>query len=152
MAALHYRSYVLIHRSQDTNIGIFKLVICKQISICYSLLSITWLFSRFFINGFDTTPLAAVSAYGSGTATHESAMSKARRRNDSARPQIKHPWQDDGIHSRAICRHPKGSIRANRSFGSEEIIFWRDDEAIVSSSADGGVMIVGSISPQGDYR
>jgi hypothetical protein len=151
MAALHYRSYLLIHRSQDKDTGISKLVIWEQISICYSLLSITWPFSRAFVNGFDTAPLAAVSAYGSGTATHESAMTKARSRIGTARPIIRHPWQDDGMHSRATCSHHKGSSRANESFGSEEMIIRRDDEVIVSSSAD-GVTIEESISPLGDYR
>jgi hypothetical protein len=150
MAALHYRSYLLIQHSQDMDTSISKLVIWEQISICYSLLSITWPFSKAFINGFDTAPLAAVSAYASGTATHESAVAKVRSRIDSATPN-RHPWQIENTHSKSTCSHPKGSSRANGSFGSEEMIIRRDHEVIVFSSADDGT-IRGSISPLCDYR
>ena len=60
MIVYHYRSYRNALRSSDTDIAITKIVIWEQVGICYSLLSITWPFSKPFINGFDTA--LAISA------------------------------------------------------------------------------------------
>ena len=91
MAVYHYRSYHNALRSSNTGIAISRLVVWEQVSICYSLLSITWPFTRSFIRGFQTSPMDAVSGYGSGAVELDSMDSK--RRMDSARSMSKRPWQ-----------------------------------------------------------
>lgn len=133
LTAFHYRSYHLLHLTRTDGVSVSKPVIWEQISICYSVLSITWPFSKAFVNGFDTAPLAAVSAYGSGSAAHESAIAKARSQTGSEGPTNKHSWRNDGLFSKATCCHHKDSTRTNGSFGSEEMIIRRDYEFTVAS-------------------
>jgi hypothetical protein len=65
LTTCHYRSYHHALQVFDKNIALSKTVIWQQVSICYSLLSITWPFSKSFINSFDTAPLE-IGTYGSG--------------------------------------------------------------------------------------
>jgi hypothetical protein len=128
MAIYHYRSYHLALRSPNTEVAISRLVVWEQVSICYSLLSITWPFTRSFIKGFNTSPLHAVSGYGSGAVELDTGNSK--RRMDSARSVSKRPWQawqGSGTHSGTVYSRPR-----EMNFGSQEMIIRREKEVTVS--------------------
>jgi hypothetical protein len=128
MAIYHYRSYHHALRSPNTEVAISRLVVWEQVSICYSLLSITWPFTRSFIKGFNTSPLHAVSGYGSGAVELDTGNSK--RRMDSARSVSKRPWQawqGSGTHSSAVYSRPR-----EMNFGSQEMIIRREKEVTVS--------------------
>lgn len=108
------------------------MVIWEQISLCYSLLSITWPFSKTFVNSFDTAPLANLSAYGSGNATMKSVAAKSKSRiNSSARQLSKRSWRNSGVHSISMY-NPEGARRGHGSFGSQEMIIRREDEIAVA--------------------
>jgi hypothetical protein len=137
MAVYHYRSYYSTLRSPNTEIAISRLVVWEQASICYSLLSITWPFTRSFIKGFNTSPLHAVSGYGSSAVELDTANSK--RRMDSARSISKRPWQawqGSSMHSSAVYSRPNESQRYGATFGSQEMIIRRDNEVTVSYGYD----------------
>jgi hypothetical protein len=128
MAIYHYRSYHHALRSPNTEVAISRLVVWEQVSICYSLLSITWPFTRSFIKGFNTSPLHAVSGYGSGAVELDTGNSK--RRMDSARSVSKRPWQawqGSGTRSSAVYSRPR-----EMNFGSQEMIIRREKEVTVS--------------------
>jgi hypothetical protein len=131
LAGYHYRSYQRTSRSPDTNFAASKLVIWEQTRICYSLLSITWPFSRAFVNGFDTAPLIAASTYGSG-AVPSSGGVKHRRGTNKAKENSNRPWDNSGVHSSAAYSYPTASKGGNESFGSQEMIIRRDDEIDVT--------------------
>jgi hypothetical protein len=118
-------------RSPDTNFAAPKLVIWQQASICYSLLSITWPFSRAFVNGFNTAPLVAASTYGSGAVTSNACTKHGRRMNKTV-GNSGHPWDNSGIHSSAAYSRPTALNRGNESFGSQEMIIRRDDKIDVT--------------------
>ena len=133
MAVYHYRSYHNALRSSNTGIAISRLVVWEQVSICYSLLSITWPFARSFIRGFQTSPMDAVSGYGSGAVELDSMDSK--RRMDSARSMSKRPWQawqGSSMHSSTVYSRPTGSRKDDANYGSQEMIIRRENEVTVS--------------------
>lgn len=132
MAVFHHRSYVHTSRSTDTDIAISRTVIWEQVGICYSLLSITWPFSKVFINSFDTAKLTSTNAYGSSTATFSSTAARSRRRVNSTKPGSRLPWQNNAGHSIAVYSRPANSRRDDVSFGSQEMIIRREDEVTVS--------------------
>ena len=133
MAVYHYRSYHNALRSPNTEIAISRLVVWEQVSICYSLLSMTWPLTRSFIKGFNTSPLHAVSGYGSGAVELDSRNSK--RRMDSARSIGKRPWQawqGSGTQSSAVYSRSRDLQKEDANFGSQEMIIRRDKEITVS--------------------
>lgn len=137
MSMNHYRAYRSILRSADTDVSIFRLVVWEQASICYSLMSITWPFSRSFIRGFKTASMVTVSDYGSGAVENNTANSNGRM--DSARSILsKRPWQGRAMYSSTVYSQPdepqkNGVIGV--SFGSQEMIIRRHDEVTVSYGA-----------------
>jgi len=132
MASLHYYSYRKVRSSSNTEIAVTRMIIWEQASICYSLLSITWPFSKVFINSFDTAQLTPTSAYGSSAATLRSAAGKSKRRADSTRLSSKALWQRSAVHSSTVYSRPADSRQDDVSFGSQELIIRREDEVIVS--------------------
>ena len=132
MAIFHYRSYAQMVESTNIDVAISKMVIWEQISICYSLLSITWPFSKVFINSFDTAQLTSTNAYGSSTATSSNTAARSRRRGNSTKPSSKLPWQNNAGHSITVYSRPADSRRDDVSFGSQEMIIRREDEVTVS--------------------
>jgi hypothetical protein len=137
MSMNHYRAYQSILRSPDTEVSIFRLVIWEQASICYSLMSITWPFSRSFIKGFQTSPMVTVSHYGSGAVENSTANSNGRM--DSARSILsKRPCQGRSMHSSTVYSQPIKPHRDHVGFGSQEMIIRRDDEVTVSYGASSG--------------
>lgn len=150
MAVFHYRSYYHVLHSVNTNVAISNFVIWEQVNICYSLLSITWPFSKVFINSFDTAPLVAPSAYGSGAVASSTAAAKSRSQADPAKLNTKRLWQDNSLHSSAICSRPTGLRKDNESFGSQEMIIRRYDEVIVSYDDD-HVVVKGQRPDPGKY-
>ena len=134
MAVYHYRSHHNALRSSNTGIAISRLVVWEQVSICYSLLSITWPFTRSFIRGFQTSPMDAVSGYGSGAVELDSMDSK--RRMDSARSMSKRPWQawqGSSMHSSTVYSRPTGSRKDDANYGSQEMIIRRENGVTVSN-------------------
>ena len=77
MAVFHCRSQQRVLSSSDKDAAISRMVIWEQVSICYSLLSITWPFSKVFINSFDTATLTPSGGYGSSTKTYGSATARS---------------------------------------------------------------------------
>jgi hypothetical protein len=132
MAVLHYRSYVKMIDSANMNVAISKVIIWEQISICYSLLSITWPFSKVFINSFDTAKLTTTSAYGSTSATRGSNAAKSRHRVNSTKLSSRNPWQSNTVHTSTVYSRPTGVRQDDVSFGSQELIIRREDEIRVS--------------------
>jgi hypothetical protein len=137
----HYRSYRHALRSLDTDIAISKTVIWEQVSICYSLLSITWPFSKSFINGFDTAPLEAISTYGSGAVTSGTGGKHEARRGAANGS----PWDVTVAQSMAACTRSTTLKGDDESFGSqgdliirehhEVAVTWDDEDE--AGSADG---------------
>ena len=135
----HYRSYLNALRSANTDIAIAKIVIWEQASICYSLLSITWPFSKSFINGFDTAPLEAVSIFGSGAVTSRTG---GKRESRGATADIR-PWDTTIAQSMAACTRSTTLKGDGESFGSqgdliirehhEVAVTWDDDEEVAST-------------------
>jgi hypothetical protein len=136
MAVFHYRSYYHIFHSSNTDVEIANFVIWEQVNICYSLLSITWPFSKAFINSFHTAPLVAASAYGSGAATSQTAAAKSGSRKDPVKLNTKRLWQDDSLYSSAVYSCPRDLKKDNGSFGSQEMIIRKDNEVILSYDDD----------------
>ena len=132
MATFHYRSYRQMVGSANPDVAISKVVIWEQASICYSLLSITWPFSKVFINSFDTAQLTPASAYGSSTATFDSTAAKSKRRAHSTKLSSRVPWQSNAVHSSTVYSRPADSRRDDVNFGSQELIIRREDEVTVS--------------------
>lgn len=132
MAVFHYRSYHGMRGSSNAKIAITEVIIWEQVSICYSLLSITWPFSKVFIKSFDTAQLTPAGAYGSNSMTVRSTTAKSRRRISSTKQGSKHPWQSYGLHSSAVYSRPADSKRDDASFGSQEMIIRREDEITVA--------------------
>lgn len=130
LAAYHNRSYRRTLQSFDTDIAISKTVIWEQVGICYSLLSITWPFSKSFINGFDTAPLEATSTYGSGDVTSGTGA-KRKSRMGSVKEYSNRPWENSGVHASAAYSRPTVLNRDKDRFGSQEMIIRRDDEVAV---------------------
>jgi hypothetical protein len=140
----HYRSYHQALRSPDTNIAISKTVIWEQVSICYSLMSITWPFSKSFINGFDTAPLEAVSLFGSG-AVISGTGGKRESRNCTADTR---PWDTTVAQSMAACTRSTTLKGDDESFGSqgdliirehhEVAVTWDDDDRAASTDGRRG--------------
>jgi hypothetical protein len=133
MAILHHRSYVQMVDSTNIDIAISKMVTWEQISICYSLLSITWPFSKVFINSFDTAQLTPISAYGSTSATLGSNAVKSKRRVNSTKLSSRVPWQSNVGHSSTVYSRPVDARHEDANFGSQELIIRREDEVRVSS-------------------
>ena len=131
MASCHYRSYVQMIDSANKDVAISKIVIWEQASVCYSLLSITWPFSKVFINSFDTAQVIP-TAYGSGSATFGSTAAKSKRRVNSSKLSSRVPWQDNAGHSSTVYSRPVELREDDASFGSQELIIRRDDEVRVS--------------------
>jgi hypothetical protein len=132
MAVFHYTSNRRMRHSSNPEIAITASIVWEQVSICYSLLSITWPFSKVFIKSFDTAQLTPAGAYGSNSATVRSTPAKSRRRVSSTKQGIKHPWQDYGLHSSAAYSRAADSNRDDASFGSQEMIIRREDEITVA--------------------
>ena len=132
MATFHYRSYHQIVTPADMNIAISRIVIWEQVSMCYSLLSITWPFSKVFINSFDTAQLTPTSAYGSSTATSRSAAGRSKRRADSIKLSSRMPWQSSTLHSSTVYSRPADPRQEDRNFGLQELIIRREDVITVS--------------------
>jgi hypothetical protein len=132
MATFHYRAYRQVVDSANLDVDIAKTVIWEQVSICYSLLSITWPFSKVFINSFDTAQLTPPSTYGSSTATAGSAAARSKRRANSARLSSRVPWQSNAGHSSTVYSRPADLRQDDVSFGSQELIIRREDEVTVS--------------------
>ena len=131
MASCHYRSYVQMIDSANKDVAISKIVIWEQASVCYSLLSITWPFSKVFINSFDTAQVIP-TAYGSGSATFGSTAAKSKRRVNSSKLSSRVPWQDNAGHSSTVYSRPVELREDDASFGSQELIIRREDEVRVS--------------------
>ena len=132
MAIFHYRSYERMIDSPNMNVAISKIVIWEQISICYSLLSITWPFSKVFINSFDTAQLTPSSAYGSTSATLGSTVPRSRHRVASMKLSSRVPWQSNPGHTSTVYSRPKDVRQDDVSFGSQELIIRKEDEVRVS--------------------
>jgi hypothetical protein len=128
----HYRSYHQALRSSDTDIAITKTVIWEQVSICYSLLSITWPFSKTFINSFDTAPMEVnqvISTYGSDAV--------------ASRGGGKHESRSGTVDSMAACTRSTTLKGDDESFGSqgdliirehhEVAVTWDDDDQASSN-------------------
>lgn len=111
------------------------MIIWEQASICYSLLSITWPFSKAFVNSFDTAPIQVTSAYGSGVA-RSGTGGKRKSKIGSATDTSNYPWDNNGIHSSASYSRPTPLKRDDESFGSQEMIIRRDDEVAVTFDYD----------------
>lgn len=131
MAIFHYRSYVQMIDAANADVAISRNIIWEQASICYSLLSITWPFSKVFINSFDTAQVIA-TAYGSSSATFGSAATKSRRRVNSSKLSSRAPWQSNAGHSSTVYSRPADLRQDDMSFGSQELIIRREDEVRVS--------------------
>lgn len=131
LAGLHYRSYRRTLQSSNTDIAVAKFVIWEEVSICYSLLSITWPFSKSFINSFDTAPLEVASTYGSVAAT-SGKTAKRKSRKDSVEGSRTRPWDNSRAHGSAAYSRPTALKRDDESFGSQEMIIRRDDEVAVT--------------------
>ena len=131
MEIFHYRSYVQMIDAANADVAISRNIIWEQASICYSLLSITWPFSKVFINSFDTAQVIA-TAYGSSSATFGSAATKSRRRVNSSKLSSRVPWQSNAGHSSTVYSRPVGLRQDDVSFGSQELIIRREDEVRVS--------------------
>jgi len=109
----------------------------------YSLLSITWPFSKSFINSFDTAPLEAISTHGSGALA--SGIS-GKDGNVGSTANIS-PWDTTGAHSMVTCTRSTTLKGDNESFGSEgglivrehhEVaVTWDDDDEAVSQGPSG---------------
>jgi hypothetical protein len=137
----HYRSYRNALRSPNTDVAISKIVIWEQVSICYSLLSITWPFSKSFINGFDTAPLEAISTFGSRTVASKKS-GKAESRSGTA---DRRPWDTTFAQSMAACTRSTTLKGDDESFGSqgdliirehhEVAVTWDDDDQASSNGA-----------------
>ena len=134
MAVFHYRSYVRMIGLANIDIAVSEMVIWEQISICYSLLSITWPFSKVFINSFDTAQLTPTSAYGSASATLGSNAAKSKRRTHSTKLSSRVPWQSNVGHSSTVYSRPVDARQDDSNFGSQELIIRREDEVRVSYS------------------
>lgn len=129
LATYHYRSYHHALRSLDTDIAISKTVIWEQVSICYSLLSITWPFSKSFVNGFDTTPLEATSTYGSGAVASETGGKHDNRKGTASGS----PWDETGAQSMAACTRSTTLKGDDESFSSQgELIIRKRHEVAVT--------------------
>ena len=111
--------------------AIVGVIIWEQVSICYSLLSITWPFSKVFIKSFDTAQLTPAGAYSSNSATVRSTTARPKRRVNSAKLNSKDSWQSYGIHSSAVYS-PPADRKDDASFGSQEMIIRREDEITVA--------------------
>jgi hypothetical protein len=125
----HYRSYRNSLRSPDTDIAISKTVIWEQVSICYSLLSITWPFSKTFINSFDTAPLEVnqvINTYGSGAVTSR-AGGKRESRSCAADGR---PWDTTVARSMAACTRSTTLKGDNESFGSQGDLIIREHHEV----------------------
>lgn len=131
MAIFHHRSYVQMDDSRTIDVAISKVVIWEQASICYSLLSITWPFSKVFIKSFDTAQVIP-TAYGSNSATFSSTATKSKRRVNSSKLSSRIPWQSNARHSSTVYSRPAALRRDDVSFGSQELIIRREDEVRVS--------------------
>lgn len=132
MAVFHYRSYHGMHSSSNAGIAITAVILWEQVGICYSLLSITWPFSKVFIKSFDTAQLTPAGAYGSSSATVRSTPAKSRRRVSSTKQGNKHPWQNYGLSSSAAYSRAADSKRNDASFGSQDMIIRREDGITVA--------------------
>ena len=132
MAIFHYRSYVRLIGSANIDIAISEMVVWEQISICYSLLTITWPFSKVFINSFDTAQLTPTSAYGSNSATVGSNAAKSKHRVNSTKLSSRIPWQSNAGHSSTVYSRPADARQDDSNFGSQEFIIRREDEVRVS--------------------
>ena len=139
MIVYHYRSYRNALRSSDADIPITKIVIWEQVGICYSLLSITWPFSKSFINGFDTAPLEAISTFGSGAVASRTG-GKRESRGCTADGR---PWDTTVARSMAACTRSTKLKGDDESFGSqgdliirehhEVAVTWDDDDRASSN-------------------
>lgn len=118
--------------STDKDEAVVAAIIWEQVSICYSVLSITWPFSKVFIKSFNTAQLTPAGAYGSNSVTVRSTATKAKRRVDSRKLASKNPWQSYGMHSSAVYSRPVDRKRDDASFGSQEMIIRREDEVTVA--------------------
>ena len=132
MAIFHCRSYVQTTDSANVEVAISKVVIWEQVSICYSLMSITWPFSKVFINSFDTAQLTTTSAYGSTSATLASNTAKPKHRVNSTKLSSRIPWQSKSGHTSTVYSRPANTRQDDVSFGSQELIIRREDEVRVS--------------------
>jgi hypothetical protein len=138
----HYRSYHQALRSSDTDIAITKTVIWEQVSICYSLLSITWPFSKTFINSFDTAPMEVnqvISTYGS-----DAVASRGGGKHESRSGTVdSRPWDTTVARSMAACTRSTTLKGDDESFGSqgdliirehhEVAVTWDDDDQASSN-------------------
>jgi hypothetical protein len=129
LITFHYRSYRNTLRSSNTDIAISKTVIWEQISICYSLLSITWPFSKTFINSFDTAPLEVnqvINTYGSGAVTSR-AGGKRESRSYAADGR---PWDTNVARSMAACTRSTTLKGDDESFGSQGDLIIREHHEV----------------------
>jgi hypothetical protein len=140
LAIFHYRSYHHALRSLDTDTAISKTVIWEQVSICYSLLSITWPFSKSFINGFDTAPLQATSTYGSGAVASETG-GKHENRGDTA---ISSHWDGPGAQSMAACTRSTTLKEDDESFSSQGDLIIRKRQEVDVTWDDGNETAIGN--------
>ena len=129
---LHYRSYSAMLQSDHASLAISKVVIWEQVSICYSLMSITWPFSKQWIKSFDTSRLAVVTGYGSSGPTGASASAPRSKTHASQGISLtRRSWHEIGAgHSSAV--YGAGKVKDDRGSGSQEMIIRREDEVEVT--------------------
>jgi hypothetical protein len=101
--------------------------------MCYSLLSITWPFSKSFINGFDTAPLETANTYGSGAVASRTV---GKRESKSGIADGK-PWDTTVAQSKAACTRSTTLKGDDESFGSQGDLIIREHHEIAVTWDDG---------------
>ncbi len=138
---LHYRAYsTTIHRDSEGD-SFSILIIIRQVSLCYSLLSVTWPFSRSFMKSFDTRGLimsmtGTDTGGGSGPASAlRSWQNKQLETIKSATSSSKIRMMSDHVTHSTSLYYESDISREDRRFGSQEMIIRRDDTVTVTYDA-----------------
>lgn len=120
-------------QSERPSVAISRIVIWEQVSICYSLMSVTWPFSKQWIRSFDTSRLVVVTTYGSGPATEASAPVPQSRMHArwAGLSLTRRSWNDVSVGHPSLV-YNTGRAKNIGSSGSQEMIIRRDDEIEVT--------------------
>lgn len=110
--------------------GSSLVAIIEQITICYSLCSATWPFTKTYLKGFDTSMLANVTLSGSKSGTAASNTVGSRSRSKASKSEGLRLRSDRATHSISVVSPDK--IRRAGSFSSQELIIRREDTVMVT--------------------
>lgn len=111
-------------------------MIWEHVGICFSLMSVTWPFSKQWIKSFDTSTLAMVSALdSSGRRGGSMSAARSKTQQSSGVTLSRRSWRQRGAHPNAL--YSASGTGDNGSSGSQEMIIHREDEVAVTYEDSG---------------